>query len=147
MACIITSSGDCKCITNIIGSLKKERYGIQIQNKNLVNLRHCDSHLSKGDIAPLKIKNLLMEIVGVIKIVSSSIWSQLPNREGQVLKEPNYPSRNNFIIPDSIMQHQPCLGKFSEPLIDSVKLKQRFYTIADAAESSCLHSQRITIIV
>ena len=45
------------------------------------------------------------------------------------------------------MQHQPCLGKYSGPLIDSVKLKQRFYTIADAAESLYLHSQRITIIV
>ena len=30
----------------------------------------CGSHLPDGGIAPQKIKNLLMEIMGVIKIVS-----------------------------------------------------------------------------
>ena len=64
--------------------------------------------------------------------MSKKYW-ELPNRE--VLAVPNYPPRNNFVIPDAIMQHQPCLGKYSGPLIDSVKLKQRFYTIAYAAES------------
>jgi len=75
MACIITSSGDCKCITSIIGSLKKERDGIWILNKNLVDMRHCGSHLPDGGIASQKIRNLLMEIMGVIKTVLSSIWS------------------------------------------------------------------------
>ena len=63
MACIITSLlGDCKCIT----SFEKEEDGIQILNKNLVDMRHCGSHLPDGGIAPQKIKNLLIKIEGVL---------------------------------------------------------------------------------
>ena len=63
------------------------------------------------------------------------------------MKVPNYPPRNNFVIPDAIMQHQPCLGKYSGPLIDSVKLKQRFYTIPAAAESLYLRNIMYSLLI